>query len=992
MAETAKRQVSIFINGKEVEGTIKAIAAEQRKLNNELANTALGTEEYEQKVKQLQTVNAIIDEHRQKVRGVKESYDLVEGSLESAIAEQKKLTEELARTVLGTEEYEQKVKDLKRVNGVIDEHNQKVKGVKQAYGLISAGVGDLIGLAAGAFTVDTIIGYGKQLFNTGVQMDSLVKKAKVVFGDTLPLITAEAEQNAAAMGLTNQQYIAAAANIQDLLVPMGFQRDEAAGISGQLVNLSGALSEWTGGQIKATEVANILQDAVLGEREELKQLGISISQADVDARVAAKGLGELTGAALQQAEAAATLELILEKSTDAQAAFANGSGSLVRQQAEAAAKFQEISEKLATALLPVFDKLLGLALSLANGLGAVANGIESLLDPAGAATEAFDAQAATVNDLTKNVEPLLARYDELSTKSNLSAKEQDELQKIITTVSNVVPSAVTQFDEYGRALGLNTDKAREFIEVEKARLRFINKEAADAVAKQIKDLEQLAATEKARLDRGTRFAPAQLGQTSTEVKLTDNDIREATKNLSEYQRQIQGARAELARLNGENLKAPEPPKAPDPPKGTSSGGTSEGTKSNKGAKKNESEVPISEAEEKALGERLARMIELQKQFDVVIAEARGNSKAQFLQTQQEELDALTKGQRTKLDLTLNFEAEKAAIEEQIRLELRTDKQVELDALNLEYALLLEAAQRYGIDVAALKERQAIEQAEIEKKYADKALKEQYDAQQARLTALQSTFQSFGDLVVSTFDLIGGEGEKSANFQKVATLAKIAFDTAAAISSLVAASNANPANAVTFGAAGIAQYVSGIARIIANIAQAKKVLSQAPPVVRQKYEGGPLKVVGQTDKRTYNALPIAPPDTGLLPGSPVLFRSKATGEPVLASERGTEYFVSAHDMQKPYVANLVRMIDLATKAGRGVSQFAEGGTNGAIVQTSPTPSPPGPDMAVLVQLQATLAQLVTLLNTGIVAVVPDNTVIGIRDRLVTLNEISGGYYS
>lgn len=930
MAKTATRQVSIFLNGKEVENSIKAIAAEQKKLTNELARTVVGTEEYEQKVKELQKANAIIDDHRQKVRGIKQGYDLAK-----------------------------------------------------------VGLDKLVGLAAGAFAVDTIIGYGKTLFNTGVQMDALQKKAKTVFAETLPAVTREAEANARAMGLTNQQYIAAAASIQDLLIPMGFQRKEAASISTEMVNLSGALSEWTGGQIDATKVADILQSAVLGEREELKQLGISIQQADVDARVAAKGLGELTGAAKQQAEAAATLELILEKSTDAQAAFANGSGSLVRQQAEAAAKFAEISEKLATTLLPVFNRLLDLAGSLADGLASLADGIGSIVDPVGAATKAFDQQAEKVADLNGNVAPLLDRYDELSTKTNLSAKEQDELQKIITTVSQVVPSAVTQFDEYGKALGLNTDKAREFIEVEKARLKFINKEAADAVAKQIKDLERLASVEKANLEQRTKFKPAQLGQTSTEVKLTDAEILEASKNLAEYQNQVQGARAELARLNGENLKVPEAPTA------TGATNTTTTTGAGSGKSKKDVEGPVTEQEEKALGDRLAKMQQMQADFNKVLSESRAASSAEFLALQQVELDAITEKNKTEIDQTILFNEQKASVEEELRLALRDDKQVEIDALTLQYALLLEAAAQYGIDVTALKEKQALEQSEIEKKYADKSLKEQQEAQQVRLQALQSTFQGFGDLVVASFDLIGGEGEKAAKFQKIATLAKIAFDTAAAISSLVAASSANPANAVTFGAAGIAQYVTGIARIIANIAQAKKILKEAPPVTKQKYEGGALAVTGDTDGRVYNAKAIDSPGTGLLPNFPVVFQSKATGAPVLASERGMEYFVSSKDLRKPYVANLVRMIDVATRYGRGVTQFAEGGENPPIsagaAPIGGTATPDAANNATMQQLTQAVNLLVQVLSKGIIAVVPDRTVLDINDRFNTLNRVSGGFY-
>ena len=71
-------------------------------------------------------------------------------------------------------------------------------------------------------------------------MDALAKKARTVFGDALPQITAEAEKNARSMGLTNAEYVAAAANIQDLLVPMGFQRKEAAEAAARAVQQAAA--------------------------------------------------------------------------------------------------------------------------------------------------------------------------------------------------------------------------------------------------------------------------------------------------------------------------------------------------------------------------------------------------------------------------------------------------------------------------------------------------------------------------------------------------------------------------------------------------------------------------------------------------------------------------------------------------------------------------------------------------------------------------------
>ncbi len=80
-------------------------------------------------------------------------------------------------------------------------------------------------------------------------------------------------------------------------------------------------------------------------------------------------------------------------------------------------------------------------------------------------------------------------------------------------------------------------------------------------------------------------------------------------------------------------------------------------------------------------------------------------------------------------------------------------------------------------------------------------------------------------------------------QKAFALAQLAIDTAKAISSLTAAAAANPTNAVTFGAAGVAQFAAGIIQILANIAQATALLSSKAPGL---YQGDPY-VSGKADR-------------------------------------------------------------------------------------------------------------------------------------------------
>lgn len=193
---------------------------------------------------------------------------------------------------------------------------------------------------------------GRQLLQLGTQLEATGNKARTVFGDQLGSFTGWAAKSAEKMGLTTNELVGMGAGFADLLVPMGFTRKQAAGLTQQTLGLSGALSQWSGGTKSAAEVSDILAGAMLGETDALKSLGIGLSAAEVDARLLAKGQSKLTGQALEQAKAQATLDLILGKSTDAQKAYAAGTNKLGLAQAKLSAKWKTLREQAAQRFAP----------------------------------------------------------------------------------------------------------------------------------------------------------------------------------------------------------------------------------------------------------------------------------------------------------------------------------------------------------------------------------------------------------------------------------------------------------------------------------------------------------------------------------------------------------------------------------------------------------------------------------------------------------------
>lgn len=240
---------------------------------------------------------------------------------------------------------------------------RKMQGVGKGIGKIGAGIGAGLATAAKAGVAGVailgagLVGLGPKLYDAAANIELMGKKAATVFGNQISQVEKWAEANAHGMGLTKREAVNAAAGLGDLLIPMGFARKEAANMSTKIIGLSGALSEWSGGTRSTAEVNEILTSALLGETDSLKGLGIAISAADIEARLAKKGQEELTGAARQQAEALAIQELLFEKSTDAQKAYANGAGSMARKAQESKARLKEMGESLLVTATPALQGL-----------------------------------------------------------------------------------------------------------------------------------------------------------------------------------------------------------------------------------------------------------------------------------------------------------------------------------------------------------------------------------------------------------------------------------------------------------------------------------------------------------------------------------------------------------------------------------------------------------------------------------------------------------
>jgi tape measure domain-containing protein len=97
-------------------------------------------------------------------------------------------------------------------------------------------------------------------------------------------------------------------------------------------------------------------------------------------------------------------------------------------------------------------------------LAALAAGLYYVATASDRALASYQEQAKETNRLTSSINPLLARYNELSAKTSLTTIEQEELASVIKQLAATVPGATTAIDEYGNATGISTQAVGEFVQ------------------------------------------------------------------------------------------------------------------------------------------------------------------------------------------------------------------------------------------------------------------------------------------------------------------------------------------------------------------------------------------------------------------------------------------------------------------------------------------------------------------------------------------------
>ena len=286
-----------------------------------------------------------------------------------------------------------------------------LKDTESAVGKVESQVGSLTVPALAAGTA--VLAFGASAAGAASEVEQSFGAVESVFKDNSDTVKKWSRDSAKATGLATADYAQMSAVVGAQLKGMGTDIDALAPTTDQLIRKAADLSATFGGP--TSDAVSAISALLRGERDPIERYGVSIKQADVDARLLADGLvtakqaaaamakaqaavvkaqaevkkaredgtpaelkaaeahlatakgavqsaAALTGldtAAMKNATAQATLAILTEQTADAQGAFARETDTAAHAQQVAAAEWTNAQAAIGEALLPAVIAISG---------------------------------------------------------------------------------------------------------------------------------------------------------------------------------------------------------------------------------------------------------------------------------------------------------------------------------------------------------------------------------------------------------------------------------------------------------------------------------------------------------------------------------------------------------------------------------------------------------------------------------------------------------
>ena len=201
-----------------------------------------------------------------------------------------------------------------------------------------------------------IIGAAAASIKFASDLEESTNKVNVAFKDSAAGVKDWSNTTLKSFGIAKGTALDMAALFGDMSTSMGLTTDEAADMSKSLVGLAGDLASFKNIGIEEAETA--LKAIFTGETESLKNLGIVMTQANLDAYALANGFNKTTKQMTQAEQVQLRYAYVMAMTKNAQGDFARTSDGTANQLRIMQESFKELAATLGQNLLPIITPIL----------------------------------------------------------------------------------------------------------------------------------------------------------------------------------------------------------------------------------------------------------------------------------------------------------------------------------------------------------------------------------------------------------------------------------------------------------------------------------------------------------------------------------------------------------------------------------------------------------------------------------------------------------
>lgn len=256
-----------------------------------------------------------------------------------------------------------------------------------------------------------------------------------IFKSAAPAMSEFATGAAKSFGLAKTEVNELSAVLGAQLKNAGISMDQLVPSTQNLIGLGADLSAMFGGTTR--DAVEAVSSALKGERDPIERYGVSLSQARIDAEAAALGFDKVGGSLSAEANAAATMSLLMKQTGDAHGAAARESDTLAARQQQLAAGWQNIQAAIGGFFLPAAAGAVGILADLVNGAGPLAQTI----GPALASTFGF--LGPIMQQLGGALMALLPNFSPVALAFQTLAPLLPQIGTLLADIANVIAGNLT---------------------------------------------------------------------------------------------------------------------------------------------------------------------------------------------------------------------------------------------------------------------------------------------------------------------------------------------------------------------------------------------------------------------------------------------------------------------------------------------------------------------------------------------------------------------